>query len=601
MGTMYVRTRNGGLRWTIRTVGMAAALAGFVAGAFGDVHTSAAPGMFDLYRMNRTLDRPNYITEDFLLLSYSMLFRDAVAEHELKVGYPGFAGAVHRLLSRAEQAGNSDVIKANRSFLTVLDAILSGSQSKSGLTQDAGVAGELEKIRAAAGPARSELLLQTIDYSQLRPRGHYTASPELSRYFTAVRYAGTALFYVKESAATGIDAAFADRLTRQAILLTQWIQADPSIRKWFDSYEARNAWLMGPSEDLRRRDLLRLNSLFRTAKTSAFRRRLLIKARREGRQPSIMAAPIDIASLEKDVTAADVLTGWRLLPGSFTPDSAAGQQLVYGNVGKYLGTGAPLSLTSVNGVPVKGFPLANEIMALLGSKEAERQLKASDETNYEGYAKAEQAARKQLARPAGLASEQLALLKDWFAREDGDGAAKLASARGFWVWGRHESVLAVKQSYTGVGKGLVSPDSRTVAWLDPSEELYAGMKKIARELEERLESKSFGEFSRILERCEVIAKLERAKRALPVEDTAFLNSLDLDLSALVSGSEHPIAVDVHTDANSGQILVEALGYPRTVAHDGALGARFTPEEFKHPLSDRLTDEKWLQLLHEREK
>jgi hypothetical protein len=577
---------------------------------------STATGMFDLYRLNRTLQRPNYITEDFLLLSYSMLLRDAIADHEQTVDYPGFVNAVQSLESRARRAKSSDAVSANLKLLMVLDEILTNpdagtppltrvSRGNDGVGPiyflKALIAPELEKIRAAAGVSKSHILLQNIDYSQFRPRGHYTRSPELSRYFTAVRYAGTALFYVKGSAATGVDSAAADRLTRQALLLAQWIHADREVSEWFDRYEARTGWLFGPAEDLQRQDLLKAASPFPTGNVSALRKRLLERARKEGRQPAIFGVPVDVSRLEQGVTAADALTGWRLLPQSFTPDSAAGQMLVYGNVGKYLGTAKPLSLTYVNGAPVKGFPLANEMMALLGSKEADAQLKTADETNYEGYGKAWQEAGKQMSRPAGLASEQLELLRAWFSQKDGDGAVKLAAARGFWTWDRHESVLYVKQSYTGVGKGLQPADSRTSAWLEPSAELYRGLRKISGELQTRLESKSFGKFSEILDRCIAIATAEQANGSPSPADAEFLNNLDLDLAELVAGPEKPIAVDVHTDVNSGQVLIEALGFPRIVDRKDARGVRFNPEEFKHPLADRLTDEKWLEMLQERGK
>jgi len=37
-------------------------------------------GMFELYEQNRTQGIPNYITEDFILLSYAMILNETVTE-----------------------------------------------------------------------------------------------------------------------------------------------------------------------------------------------------------------------------------------------------------------------------------------------------------------------------------------------------------------------------------------------------------------------------------------------------------------------------------------------------------------------------------------
>jgi len=63
--------------------------------------------------------------------------------------------------------------------------------------------------------------------------------------------------------------------------------------------------------------------------------------------------------------------------------------------------------------------------------------------------------------------------------------------------------------------------------------------------------------------------------------------------------------DVHTDPNSRQVLEEGVGYVRlmVVAYelpDGRIllgaGPVFSYYEFKHPMDDRLTDEKWREML-----
>ena len=102
----------------------------------------------------------------------------------------------------------------------------------------------------------------------------------------------------------------------------------------------------------------------------------------------------------------------------------------------------------------------------------------------------------------------------------------------------------------------------------------------------------------------------------------FLNNLDKAFLELTGQKDMPIVVDVHTEPNSGQVLEEAIGYPKSIyyglkksnvvildpgANDYGLesnavarGALFTHYEFKHPMSDRLTDAAWQAMLKERQ-
>ena len=66
----------------------------------------------------------------------------------------------------------------------------------------------------------------------------------------------------------------------------------------------------------------------------------------------------------------------------------------------------------------------------------------------------------------------------------------------------------------------------------------------------------------------------------------------------------PVVVDVHTDPNSGLVLEEGTGYPMrlyvVVEIEGELyvtvGASFSYHEFTQPMSNRLTDEAWQDML-----
>ena len=81
------------------------------------------------------------------------------------------------------------------------------------------VQAELALIEAAAGPAESPIFGYTEDYSQYKPRGHYTRSERLERYFKAMMWYGHPGFFInpREPDVTEEEAA---SLTRRAILIS---------------------------------------------------------------------------------------------------------------------------------------------------------------------------------------------------------------------------------------------------------------------------------------------------------------------------------------------------------------------------------------------
>ena len=106
------------------------------------------------------------------------------------------------------------------------------------------------------------------------------------------------------------------------------------------------------------------------------------------------------------MTAADVMTGWRLLPQRYTPESAAFQELVFDGTGEFYGAqdAVPFGLTLINGRAVKGFPLLGELMAMWGSQASADQLRERGETDFEGYDFAREYAQLALSTAGGLSA-----------------------------------------------------------------------------------------------------------------------------------------------------------------------------------------------------
>ena len=558
-------------------------------------------GMFYLYEANRKEGVPNYITEDFVLLTYSMAINEAVTHLEERSFLPAFQAYVETL---GKLSGKDNASKRNRDFLGVISALLSGGKIPKWVSNSKAVKAELEKVLGGKGIARSDLVRQTLDYTQFQVRGKYTRSETLGRYFQAMRYANTVLFPVVATRATDISKDDADALTEQALALSALTKnADVADKR--RSVESKLTALFGPSRDLGAEDYLAK----KTKKIHALRDSLLKMARDTGKQPLILSGIVKVKDLEKELSAADALTGYRLIPQAFTPDAAAFQNLVYHEVGEYLGMGQPQSAGVINSKRVKVFPSSLELMALLGSSEAELMLDATDERNYRGYASAWEKARDVLHMPGGLVSDQLSIIQYWLTRGRAaipDAARRLKSCQALWTYQRYTSQLYVKQSYTADAKGFQMPRPRETAWIAPAPELYLMLALRVRQIRGALgESKRLNSLENLLYRCAEVG-LQTAQGRMPTGDDAmFLNNLDKAFLELTGQKDMPIVVDVHTEPNSGQVLEEAIGYPKSIHYTlggnaVARGALFTHYEFKHPMSDRLTDAAWQAMLKERQ-
>ena len=556
-----------------------------------------ATGLFDVYARNRQEGVPNFITEDLLLLSYGMIRTEVsrALEREQHIGVVD--RLIKGLTAQVAAAADDPVNQANRDYMAVLLALWQGTDRAAGAGKPARAQAELGLVLAAQGLTRSPLWGQTIDYTQFEPRGHYEGDAELERYFRAVRYAGTVLFAITASKATGISQDLADRLTRQALRLARFIEKDPDLAKAHGELTRSLTWRFGPPEDLGNRALLELEP--DPAKT--FRARLLARAKEQGLQPRIIGGVVDASQLEDGVALADVMTGWRLLPQRYTPESEAFQQLVFDSTGAFEDDEdtAPFGLTVIDGKPVKGFPLLAELMAMWGSEASHDSLRQGGETAFEGYDAAWERARWALENASGLGALHQQVIRTGLRSASPD---RLTAMRAFWTWQRYAALLYAKQSYAPVSKGLVLPQPRPAgARLEPSLPLYLALAR-AVEAHRRVTPHAAWEgFADLLDRVIGITLRADDGNGPTTADEVFLNELDSSLIALTGGPDGPIVVDVHTNPASREVLQEATGWARLVTlttgeGEAARGARFTQCEFKQPLSERLSDAGWREQL-----
>jgi len=560
--------------------------------------------MFSLYEGNRQQGIGNYITEDFILLGHSLMMSEtlaAVEENVLSQELTAFTGEMQRELGLQPE---STVKQRNIRYFLVLDALLKGVPSTE--IKDTVVAGEVGKIVAASGILPSGLTGYPIDYSRFKPRGRYTRSPEMERWFRAMTWTGSVYFPLLSSKATEVTPEMADEVTSCALMLARLIDRSETLSAKYKGIDSLLGRVFGKVEDLVWNDYLDI--VEETDDVAAFRKNLHKAARDNGKIGRIYDGIVMVDQLEEGVTAGDVLCGMRLFPRRYSPDSGAMQRMVYPDVAAYTGDKAklPFTATTAGTEVVKGFPRAYELMWLLGSGVAGEKLVEEGDKQYEGYGAALENARLELANPSNLAVN-CSTIRYWLSMGSvTDEARRLNSMLGYWTWGRYISLLFTKQSVTGAVKSIRIPKERGNAWLEPAVELYIRLQADTLELRNALAGTSgevvenLDDYLNLMAKLIHIADLERSGYSLDNEQNRLLNDLDKTLSSLTGVEDKPIVVDVHTEPNSGMVVQEGVGFAKptefVLGNDRLRGALFTHYEFKQPMAERLTDESWIKML-----
>ena len=193
---------------------------------------------------------------------------------------------------------------------------------------------------------------------------------------------------------------------------------------------------------------------------------------------------------------------------------------------------------------------------------------------------------------------------------------ELNAALASWTELRHDTILYAKQSYTPVERGF--PPTVT-GYLEPVPEFYgrllaltqmtrrglSDLNALSTQATERLVN-----LETILNRLIEIANKELTNQSLSEDDYKYIGDFAKTLEGAVFGVEEKglkttLVADVHTHIVEEKVVEEAVGNVDliVVAFPGPDGSIFLAAgpvlsyyEFKHPMSDRLTDEAWRELL-----
>ena len=218
----------------------------------------------------------------------------------------------------------------------------------------------------------------------------------------------------------------------------------------------------------------------------------------------------------------------------------------------------------------------------------------------------------------------------------------LESGLASWAEMRHDTILYTKQSYTDAdadadadGDADTDDDEVPFDYVEPQPEVYALLAAAARRLDAiaiqedvldgtgTVSSNYVDFFAGLLDRAAEVSVKELQGETLAQEDTTWIhwmgNSIDnfensfLKSLGIFGANEEPdpdrlrtrIVADVHTFGAKEVVLEVGSGFLENVVvlhrHPNgqwgvAVGPAFSYHEFEQPMSDRMTDEEWRDLL-----
>ncbi len=510
---------------------------------------------------------------------------------------------------------------------------------------------ELALIDKHEGFSESAIFKYNEDYSQYVPRGHYTRSEKLKNYFKAFMWYGRMSFLLKGGCPDCLVSAEDAKLqTIGACLIASEFAESQELKDKWDRIYSVTAFYVGLSDDLGPYEYIEamntvFNGVFVPDELTDENIEKLKAKLAEYRTPKIYGGTGDCEipppfTPEQADQCLENTMGFRLMGQRFIPDSYMFQNLVFPKVGSYSGTGEPFTLRiDPNAGIIRDPPRGLDVMAILGSKRAKELLEQLEDSNYDGYNEQFNLLEEEFnGFSAAEWNKNLywswlytlkPLLKTFdsgyptFMQTAAWQDKELTTALASWTELRHDTILYAKQSYGMETTGMPTPEPEVVGYVEPVPEFYNRLLALTRMTATGLDEMNVIDDSAkyrltnlcsILERLVNISNMELENQELTPEDYDFIKNFGDSLNGVIrdvdeKAKKTTIVADVHTagpDIKSGRVVLEeGVGYVDLIVvaykvPDGRIligaGPVMSYYEFKQPMEERLTDEKWREML-----
>ncbi len=577
--------------------------------------------MYDIYNEAREEEIPIFVSCDALLHTYHKLYDKMLQTAETQQLISDIENLTDTLIdiineewTLVSDSSVKEALRLDLAYLSVAKCLLDTSFTPIPEV-DTLVNSELTYIQAHAGLSPSPIFDYMEDYTQYVPRGHYTISDTLERYFRTMMWYGRIAF-VNDQSYPGLTTFH----TRMAVLLIHSIYnteigGESGMDIWERVY-LPTVFYVGKTDDINiyqykeiMEDIYGENFASLPADTFAndsLLEQFIIKA-------DSLPGP-EIASLTPK--------GFRFMGQRFTPDSYMFTHLI--NIDRT-------------------FPKGLDVMAVLGSDRAVEILDtvysepswvfdslSSLRTRFD--AKPEEAWVQTLYWNWLYCLMPFTFVKGTgfptFMQNTAWENKELYAALGSWTELRHNTILYAKQTYFG---SIKTPSPTIHGYVEPNPWFYGRLASLADYMREGLnnldllyydfEARLSG-LENLLLTLKTIAEKELTNQIITEEEDRAITGIGAEMAELLtfenSYQRHffsgdlsvyneectPVVADVHTDLISGYCLEEGVGYPFNlyviVPLNGELvvswGAGFSYYEFLQPISDRLTDEAWRDTL-----
>jgi len=500
--------------------------------------------------------------------------------------------------------------------------------------------GQDTMIDTPQGPQSLEALKE--DYSQYIPRGHYDKTEQLKAYFKSMMWYGRLTFRMKN-----------DDEVKSALLITLALDKQNNQNSWNKIYEPVN-FFVGKSDDItyyQFKDLAEKvygeNATIQSVSGDKNKLASFINETKTLEPPQINSMPIFQASIQAD--REKEIKGFRFMGQRFTIDASIFQRLVYREVGdktKSCQAFKPEETGCLSGA--RCLPKGLDIPATMSSNEAKNILSGMGETQYACYSENMSRMNEYVS---GLSTDvwtqnlywgwlyQLRPLLDkkssgypTFMQNTAWARKELNTFLGSWSQLKHDTILYAKQVYAELGGGgSEKEDDR--GYVEPNPYVYARLASLLKMTNDGLDIRglltpsmkdNLSKMEQLAMSLKTISEKELNNEKLTDDDYELIRSyggqlehfwleINKDEPAYKETgsqrdylSENPAAIvaDVATDPN-GQVLEEGTGKISeiyvVVPIDGKLriakGGVYSYYEFTWPMSDRLTDKKWRELLN----
>jgi len=591
---------------------------------------------YQIYEQWRYSDIPAFITTDSVYHIYHLLFdkmlRDLETAHfivDLKSLTSAMLTTTYQQYQTLRGTSLEEPARRNVAYFAVAAQLLGLPDPVPPEVTDL-VSAELALINAAGSEAISPIwdrpdlpddqkLIEV--YGQYTPRGHYTRSEDLKKYFKAMMWYGRLTFRLND-----------DFETRRALLVTQAVRSaitadgTPALTLWENIYEP-TVFIVGKADDLGYLEYGALSDQVYgpNPDLSKFADETLFA---QFKQASDSLPPPQINSMWVWIwqDQEKVTKGFRFMGQRFTLDAYVFGQVIWRKVG---------TLEKPRGLP-KGL----DFFAAMGSDEALSILKGMGEDQYVNYDTQTTKVRTEvsalgidswtqnlywswlysfqpLIEPKGSAYPPFMQTQAW-TRKD------LQTALGSWTELKHDTILYAKQVMAEMGGGG-NDQPPPHGYVEPNPEAYSRLLALTQMTYDGLQSRSLlSDLTRAtlenlisqLTFLKSISERELAGEAITDDEYwhitywgGILEQFTLaaadstgDMSRDLSDQKAALVADVATgslDLNTLVALEEGVGQPTyiyVVLPDSpwrlSVGAVYSYYEFTVPSSGRLTDEAW---------